>query len=278
MKFSKLQAAGNDFILANGIEYENMNLSEVAKKVCDRHFGIGADGFMTCEKSLIADIKMNYYNSDGSRGEMCGNGIRCFSKFVYDNKIVTKDKFSVETDAGIKYIELSLNENGNIEYISVDMGSVDFSSVAVPCTLNEKEVCESEIEVDGKKIRITAVLMGVPHTVIFVDDYEKYDVNRLGKAIEYHQVFPRKTNVNFIKVLDDKNILIKTWERGAGRTLGCGTGCCSSAAVAYKLGKVKENKIKMITEGGEVFVEIGQDYSIRMKGKADTICNGDFFK
>lgn len=278
MKFSKLQAAGNDFILVNGIEYSNLDLSATAKKVCDRHFGIGADGLMTCEKSKIADIKMNYYNSDGSRGEMCGNGIRCFSKFVYDSGVINKENFSVETDAGIKYITLTL-ENNEIRYISVDMGQVDFKTKSIPCTIDKEHILEEEIEVEGQKLKISSVLMGVPHTVIFVDDYANYDVDRLGKALEYStDIFPRKTNVNFIQVLDDENIIIKTWERGASRTLGCGTGCCSSGAVAHKLGKIKSKKVKLITEGGEVFVEFDEDYNIIMKGSAETICKGEFLK
>lgn len=276
MRFSKLQAAGNDFILVNGIEYKKLNLSETAKKVCDRHFGIGADGFMTCEKSKVADIKMNYYNSDGSRGEMCGNGIRCFSKFIYDNGIIKKDRFSVETDAGIKYIILTL-EGERIKYISVDMGQVDFRSKSVPCTINKEYILEEKIEIAGRELEISSVLMGVPHTVILVDDYKNYDIDRLGRAIEYStDIFPKKTNVNFIQVVDDENIIIKTWERGASRTLGCGTGCCSSAAVAHKLGKIKGNKIKLTTEGGEVFVELDSKYNIIMKGSAETICVGEF--
>lgn len=278
MKFSKLQAAGNDFILVNGMEYRGLDLSEVAKKVCDRHFGIGADGLMTCEESEIADIKMNYYNSDGSRGEMCGNGIRCFSKFVYDSGVVNTEKFSVETDAGIKYITLTLEEK-RVKYISVDMGRADFRAESVPCTIEREFILEEEIEVENQKLKISSVLMGVPHTVIFVEDYSGYDIDRLGKAIEYStDIFPRKTNVNFVQVVDDENMNIKTWERGASRTLGCGTGCCSSAVLAYKLGKIKNRKVKLTTEGGEVFVEFDEEYNVIMKGSADTICTGEFLK
>lgn len=278
MRFSKLQAAGNDFILVNGIEYGDLDLSETAKKVCDRHFGIGADGLMTCERSEVADIKMNYYNSDGSRGEMCGNGIRCFSKFVYDSGVVKKESFSVETDAGIKYIDLTL-ENAEVKYISVDMGQVDFRAKSVPCSIDKEFILQEKVVVEGQELEISSVLMGVPHTVILVDDYANYDIDRLGKALEYStDIFPRKTNVNFIQVVDDENIIIKTWERGASRTLGCGTGCCSSAAVAHKLGKIKGNRVKLTTEGGEVFVELDSEYNIIMKGSAETICTGEFLK
>ncbi|WP_291256773.1 diaminopimelate epimerase [Fusobacterium sp.] len=278
MKFSKLQAAGNDFILINGMEKKGLDLEMLAKKMCDRHFGVGADGLMTCEESEIADIKMNYYNSDGSRGEMCGNGIRCFSKFIYDNKIVTKERFSVETDAGIKNIVLTFKED-ELKYISVNMGRVDFRSEALPCTIKKDSILEEKIIVEGQEIRISSVLMGVPHTVIVVDDYKNYDVDRLGRAIEYStDIFPRKTNVNFIKVIDDGTIEIKTWERGASRTLGCGTGSCASAAIAYKLGKIKSKKVKMLAEGGVIFIELDEDYNILMRGEAETICNGEFLK
>lgn len=278
MKFSKLQAVGNDFILVNGLEYRDLDLSETAKKMCDRHFGIGADGFMTCEESKIADIKMNYYNSDGSRGEMCGNGIRCFSKFIYDNRIIKKEKFAVETDAGVKYITLTL-ENNSVKYVTVDMGKVDFKAKSVPCTTQKESILEEEVTVEGQKLKLSSVLMGVPHTVIVIDDYANYDVDKLGKSLENNiDLFPRKTNVNFIQILDDKNIVIKTWERGASRTLGCGTGCCASAAVAYKLGKINSKSVRLIAEGGEVFVELDDEYSILMKGSAETICNGEFLK
>ncbi|MEE0139040.1 diaminopimelate epimerase [Fusobacterium ulcerans] len=278
MKFFKMQAAGNDFILMNGMIEKSSNWNETAKKVCDRHFGIGADGLMFCEESLKADIKMNYYNSDGSRGEMCGNGIRCFAKFVYDNEIVKKDEFSVETDAGIKYIKLDIGALGAIEYLKVDMEKVDFKGKNVPCTIEKENILEEEIMIGNKKVIFSSVLMGVPHTTIFVEDFDEYDVNETGSLMEKADIFPEKTNVNFAKVTADDTIMIKTWERGAGRTLGCGTGCCATAALAHKLGKIKKDKIKLLAEGGELFIEIGEDYEITMSGKAETICHGEFLK
>lgn len=277
MKFFKMQAAGNDFILVNGFEYKNLHLSDTAKNVCDRHFGVGADGFITCSGSDIADIKMNFYNADGSRGGMCGNGIRCFSKFIYENGIVKKKSFSVETDTGIKFISLIL-ENENVKYLVVDMGKVDFSPYSIPCNLDKKEVISEEIEILGKKMKISSVLMGVPHTVIFVDSYENLDINLLGEKIEKNKLFPKGTNVNFVKIIDSNTMEIKTWERGVGRTLGCGTGCCSSASIAYKLNKINSNKVKMLAEGGEIFVEIGDNYHIKMSGTAEIICSGEFLK
>lgn len=275
MQFTKMQGAGNDFILVNGLKEIKENWGEFAKKVCDRHFGIGADGLMFCSSSKIADVKMNYYNSDGSRAEMCGNGIRCFSKFVFDNKIVKKKKFLVETDAGIKNIKLELDEMEKIKYIIVDMGKIDFRAELISNIIEDKFILNKEIEVVGKKVRISSVLMGVPHTVLFVDNFSNCDVNILGKEIEQLKIFKNKTNVNFIKKIDETTLEIKTWERGAGRTLACGTGCCASAGIARKLGIIKENKVLMKTEGGDVKIEIGEDYNIIMVGEAEQIYIGE---
>lgn len=260
----------------NGFEEKIENMGDIAKKVCDRHFGIGADGMMCCESSKIADVKMNYYNSDGSRAEMCGNGIRCFSRFVYDNNIVNKTSFTVETDAGVKLIDLTI-ENDNIKYISVGMGKASFESEIIPCSIDKKEILEEKIQVDGKEFEISSLLVGVPHTVVFVEDIENFDVDRIGEKIEVLSIFPKRTNVNFVKILDEQTILIKTWERGAGRTLACGTGSCSAMAVAYKLGKIKSNRAKIITEGGNIFVEINDEYRITMIGEAELICTGEIY-
>ena len=168
MKFTKMQAAGNDFILVNGLEEQKDNWNEFAKKVCDRHFGVGADGLMFCSESKRADIKMHYYNSDGSRGEMCGNGIRCFSKFVYDNKIVDKKHFLVETDAGIKTINLETDENGEAIYLTVDMEKVNFRADLITNITDSETVLNRKVFVDGREIILSSVLMGVPHTVVVV--------------------------------------------------------------------------------------------------------------
>lgn len=274
MRFSKMQGAGNDFILINGFVEKSDNWNEVAKKVCDRHFGVGADGMIFCSESTIADVKMNFYNADGSRAEMCGNGIRCFAKFVYDNNIVRKEEIKIETDAGIKVVKLEFDENGEVENLVVKLSKVDFNSNAVPCTIKKEQILDEEIEIDGMKIKISSVLMGVPHTVIFVENFEKYDINRLGKMIENASIFPRKTNVNFLRKIDDTTFEIKTWERGAGRTLGCGTGSSASVAVAKKLGIVDGKRVSTISEGGELIVEVDENYEVTLIGKVETICEG----
>ena len=275
MKFAKMVAAGNDFVLFNGFIYPIENYGQLAKKVCDRHFSVGADGMMVCEKSEIADIKMVYYNSDGSRGEMCGNGIRCFSKFVYDNKLVKNKTFTVETLAGIKTIWLETDEKDKVKSVKVNMGYPIFEPNKIPVDINKEKVVLESINVDGKEIEFSSVLVGVPHTVIFVDDINDIDVNEFGSKIEVHPMFPKKTNVNFIEVVDRKNINIYTWERGAGRTLGCGTGSCASVVMGNMLGKL-DDSVNVKTEGGSLEVQLKENYEIFMKGGATTICIGEF--
>lgn len=272
MKFTKMVAAGNDFILYNGFDYTVNNYSNLAKKSCNRHFGIGADGIMVCEKSDVADIKMIYYNSDGSRGEMCGNGIRCFSKYIYENKILNKKSFTIETLAGIKTIWLEINDD-TVEMIKVNMGVPIFESNMIPVSIDSDEVLLESIVIDGINIMFSSVLVGVPHTVIFVDDIKHVDINGLGEKLESHSIFPEKTNVNFVEILDRNNINIYTWERGAGRTLGCGTGSCASVVLGKKLGKLN-NIVNVKTEGGQLQVELKDNYNIYMKGGATTICTG----
>lgn len=275
MNFTKMIGAGNDFVVYNGLEYKIDNYTELALKSCDRHFSVGADGILVCEKSNIADIKMVYYNSDGSRGEMCGNGIRCFSKYVYENKLVNKKQFTVETLAGIKKIRLETDEFGKVDTIRVNMGHPIFEAKSIPVDIKKEEVILEKLNIDGKEIIFSSVLVGVPHTVIFVDDIDSIDINDLGGKLEVHSTFPKKTNVNFIEILDKTHINIYTWERGAGRTLGCGTGSCASVVIGHRLGKL-DNIVKVKTEGGELQVELEDDYEIYMSGGAKTICIGKF--
>ncbi|WP_077368709.1 diaminopimelate epimerase [Anaerosalibacter sp. Marseille-P3206] len=275
MNFTKMIGAGNDFVIYNGLEYEIDNYSELALKSCDRHFSVGADGILVCEKSNIADIKMIYYNSDGSRGEMCGNGIRCFSKYVYENKLVNKKQFTVETLAGIKKIRLETDEFGKVNTVRVNMGYPTFEAKSIPVDIMKEEVILEKLNIVGKEIVFSSVLVGVPHTVIFVDDIISIDINELGAKLEVHSIFPKKTNVNFIEILDKNHINIYTWERGAGRTLGCGTGSCASVVIGHRLGKL-DNTVKVKTEGGELQVELEDDYEIYMSGGAKTICTGEF--
>ncbi|WP_072723976.1 diaminopimelate epimerase [Tepidibacter thalassicus] len=271
MEFWKMHGAGNDFIVVDGEKYCIQDYSDFAKKVCHRHFGIGADGLLIVKKSDKVDCKMIYYNSDGSRAKMCGNGLRCFCKFVYDKKIVNKDIFKVETLDGIKDVKLNLNGD-KIESIKINMGKAKFDSNCVPVKTDKNMFINEDIFVVDKNIKISSLLVGVPHTVVFVDKIDKEELLKYGSEIEKNSIFPEKTNVNFVEVLDKENILVSTWERGCGYTLACGTGICASVAMAYYLNKTS-NKVKAISEGGELLIEIIDDY-IYMQGSAVKICQG----
>lgn len=276
MEFTKMIGAGNDFILFNGDCLGTIDYGSLAKKICDRHFGVGADGIMICEKSDVADIEMIYYNSDGSQGEMCGNGIRCFSKFIYENHILHKDVFNVETLAGIKTVCLEIDNLDKVKTVKVDMGYPVFEGEKIPVDIHKDKVILENIKIDEKEITFSSVLLGVPHTTIFIKDIYSIDINGLGRKIENHPLFPQKTNVNFVQVVSRNRINIYTWERGAGRTLGCGTGSCASVVLGNVIGKL-DNIVNVKTEGGDLQVQIMDDYKIFMKGNAMTVCKGEFF-
>ncbi len=264
MKFWKMEAAGNDFVIFDGREIEIKDINALAKKLCDRHFGVGADGILFCQESDTADIKMNYYNSDGSRGEMCGNGIRCLSRFIYENNIVDKRKMNIETDNGVKEVVLTVVENEHISQVKVEMGKAIW----------EKEFQKEILEIEGRSFDFYRVTVGVPHIAILVDEFMKdEELNYWGSLLEKHSSFPRKTNVNFIKVLNEKEVQIKTWERGAGRTLGCATGCSSCGVILQRLQKIK-GEVHFYTEGGDVFVQTQDDF-VTIYGKANLIFTGD---
>lgn len=264
MRFWKMEAAGNDFVIFDGRDAKITEINELAKKLCDRHFGIGADGILFCEASSIADIKMNYYNSDGSRGEMCGNGIRCLSRFIYEKKIVEKTAMTIETDSGIKEIVLTVDEKNQVSSVQVNMGRAEW----------EKEFQEERVEIEGKEFVFYRVTVGVPHIAILVENFMgDEELNYWGSRLEKHSVFPKKTNVNFVKLLNTKEVQIKTWERGAGRTLGCATGCSSCGVILRRLQKISR-EAHFYTEGGDVFVEVNEDI-VTIYGKANFIFAGD---
>lgn len=272
MKFWKLHGIGNDFIAIDG-RFDGIDPSDysvLAKKVCNRRFSVGADGLLVVKDTDKADIEMVYYNADGSRGEMCGNGLRCFSKFVYDNSIVKKDEFSVNTLDGIKHVVLNISD-GEINSIKVNMGTGSFLAKDVPVNTDKEKFIEEEIAVLDKKLKATSILMGVPHTVIFVDDLDVDFVKKYGEEIEKCDLFPKKTNVNFVKLHDKYNISVRTWERGCGYTLGCGTGMTACAMVCDLLGKV-EKSVNVTSEGGTVRIDVEDD--MYMTGPAVKICEG----
>ena len=274
MNFYKMQGAGNDFVFVEDFNYDIKDECELAKKLCDRHFGIGADGLVIVRKSELANAKMVIINADGSRANMCGNAIRCFGKYVYEHKIANGDKFSVETGDGIKDIEIIL-ENNKVKYVRVYMGNPSYDGRDIPLN-NIESLIQHEITVDNKTYNITTVLVGVPHTIIFEEDRE-YNVVEEGSKIEKLELFKEGSNINFVKIIDETHIRVNTWERGAGFTLACGTGCSAAVVVAKKLGLVDINKeIFVKAPGGELIIEVFEK-DVYMKGPAEVSFEGKTF-
>ncbi|MEY8762304.1 MULTISPECIES: diaminopimelate epimerase [Clostridium] len=271
MKFTKMQGSGNDFVVIDdrGNEFLGRE-SELGIKLCNRHFGIGGDGVLIIRKSNIAQIKMVIINSDGSNASMCGNGIRCFAKYIWENDIVRDSVVKIETGDGVKEVFLDIGKSG-VERITVNMGTPSFKPREIPARFAD-EIVDKQIEINGKNYKITSLFMGVPHTVIF-GELEKYHVEE-GKSIEKCPVFPQGTNVNFCEILDKNNIEVKTWERGAGPTLACGTGSCACVAAANKL-NLTGKKVKVKVPGGNIWVEI-KGRSVFMTGPAEICFKGEY--
>lgn len=272
MKFTKMQGAGNDFLLIDGFKNDLNEIVPKIKNLCDRKYGVGGDGIMVALPSETCDVKMFYYNSDGSQSEMCGNGLRCFSKFVFEKGIVNKENLKIETLAGVQLADLT-TENGKVKQVEIEIGNPIFSPKEIPVDIEGEDVFNKELEVFGEKVKFSTIFLGVPHTVIFMNSENQYDINKFGREIEKHKLFPKKTNVNFIFVEDRKTIKIFTWERGAGRTLACGTGSCSAGLVSYKLGYT-DKEAKIITEGGDLYIKVLEN-GVRLRGGAEITFEGE---
>lgn len=272
MKFTKMQGAGNDFLLIDGFKYNYEEIVPKIKNLCDRRFGVGGDGVMMALPSETCDVKMYYYNSDGSQGEMCGNGIRCFVKFVYEKGIVKKNFMKIETLAGIQTASLEINAKDEVEKIEIEIGNIKYNPAEIPVLTEGENAFNKTLEIDGEKIVFSTIFLGVPHTVVFIEKENQYNINEIGSKMEVHPVFPRKTNVNFVLPVSNDEIKIFTWERGAGRTLACGTGSSSAALLYHKLKGMKD-RIKVITEGGELEVKILSD-RVKLIGGAQITFEG----
>ncbi|MBR4671337.1 MAG: diaminopimelate epimerase [Butyrivibrio sp.] len=272
MFFTKVNGLGNDFIIVEENEENISNLKKCASKVCNRYTGIGADGILVLSKSTVADLKMTIINSDGSIAEMCGNGIRCVAKYAYENKIVNKEEFEIETLAGIMKPQLFI-ENGKVRDVTINMGSPFFDSNKLIAKKSIKSLVDIPVIIGNKKYLCNSVLMGVPHTVVFVDNIDDIDVCELGSIIEKNSIFLNGTNVNFVQVIDEDTLIVRTWERGAGYTKACGTGACSSAVIFNKI-KSRHNKICTKLQLGELYVEWTEE-GVLMTGPAETVFKGE---
>ena len=243
-------------------------------KVSDRHFGIGSDGLILINASSVADFEMEMYNADGSRGEMCGNGIRCVAKYVYDYGLTDQTHISVETLGGIKYLDLTVEE-GRVRQVRVDMGRPMLCPKEIPVIANGESVIDMPIEVDDTEYRMTAVGMGNPHTVVFVEDVDGLEIEQIGPKFEHHPCFPNRVNTEFVKVLDRNTVKMRVWERGSGETLACGTGACA-VAVACILNGLTENKVTVQLLGGDLLIEWDREADkVYMTGPAEVVFDGE---
>ena len=256
MKFTKMQGLGNDYVYVNCFEEKIENPPAVARYVSDRHFGIGSDGLIMINPSEVADFEMEMYNADGSRGEMCGNGIRCVAKYVYDYGLTDKTQISVETLGGIKYLDLTV-EDGKVVLVKVDMGKPELKSDLIPIISENEKVIDEPIEVDGQVYHMTGVSMGNPHTVIYVDDVKNLDLEKIGPKFENHERFPKRINTEFVHCIDRNTVEMRVWERGSGETLACGTGACA-VAVASILNNLTDTRVTVKLLGGDLQIEWDQ--------------------
>ncbi len=273
MKFTKMQGLGNDYVYVNCFEETLNNPGETAVRVSDRHFGIGADGLIMINPSGNADFEMEMYNADGSRGEMCGNGIRCVAKYVYDYGLTDKTHISIETLGGIKYVDLIV-EDGKVRLVKVDMGSPVLETEKIPVTGVGERAVNAPIQVDGREYRMTAVSMGNPHAVVFVDDVKGLELEKTGPFFENHECFPKRVNTEFVRVLDRKTVEMRVWERGSGETLACGTGACA-AAVACVLNNLTEEAVTVKLLGGDLQIQWDRKKDkVYMTGPAAVVFDG----
>ena len=273
LKFTKMQGLGNDYVYMDAIHQKIENESSLAQFVSNRHFGIGSDGLILICKSDIADFKMRMFNADGSEAEMCGNGIRCVGKFVYDKGLTDKTTVKIETLAGIKTLQLN-TKDGKVETVKVDMGEPILNPKDIPVISEEEPVKNLILEAEGRKFQFTCVSMGNPHAITQVEDTENFDVEKYGKILEVDKAFPNKTNVEFIQIIDKNHVKMRVWERGAGETLACGTGACGTDVACY-LNGMTERKVEVELLGGKLYIEWNEkDNHIYMTGPAVTVFEG----
>lgn len=275
MKFTKMQGCGNDYVYVDCLKERLENPGEIAKKVSDRHFGIGSDGLILIEPSHQADFRMRMFNADGSEGAMCGNGIRCVAKYVYDYGHTSRPHLTIETKGGIKGVDLTI-ENGKVSQVRVDMGVPLLEPENIPAISEKDRIIGEKITVLGRTYEVTCVSMGNPHAVVFVEDTESYPLEETGPWFETHPMFPDRVNTEFVQVLDREHIRMRVWERGSGETLACGTGACASVA-ACVLNGLTENRVWVQLLGGDLFIEFNQEQNrIFMTGPAVSVFEGEW--
>ena len=258
MKFTKMHGCGNDYVYVDCTNEMIENPSEVSKYVSDRHFGIGSDGLILICSSETADFRMAMYNADGSEGAMCGNGIRCVAKYVYDKGLTDKENISIETKSGIKELELTV-EDGKVSLVKVNMGVPILRAKDIPVDVDTEKCIDSDINVDGKDYKITCVSMGNPHAVTFIDeDVKTFPIEKIGPKFENHPMFPDRVNTEFVQVLNRHEVNMRVWERGSGETLACGTGTCATV-VACVLNGLTDDEVTVHLLGGDLFIKYDRE-------------------
>ena len=273
MKFTKMHGIGNDYVYVNCFKETVENPSEVAIKVSNRHFGIGSDGLILIKPSEVADGKMEMYNADGSQGAMCGNGIRCVAKYMYDYGITDKTSISVETKSGIKYLDLTL-KNGKVDTVKVNMGAPILRASEIPVVSEKEQVISEPVTVDGKEWKITCVSMGNPHAITYIDDVKHLEIEKIGPKFENHEIFPDRVNTEFVHVIDRNTVEMRVWERGSGETYACGTGACA-VAVSSILNGLTEEEVTVKLLGGDLKIFWDrQENRVYMTGSATTVFDG----
>lgn len=274
IEFTKMHGIGNDYIYVNCMERELPDPSGAAVAMSPRHFSVGADGLVMICSSSKADARMRMFNADGSEGLMCGNAIRCVGKYLYDNGIVKKKRLSVETASGIKHLTLFTGEDGTVVEVSVDMGYAVFAPDSIPVVYGG-EMINEPCTVDGHEWEMTAVSMGNPHCVIYVEEPDALELEKIGPSFENNPIFPERVNTEFVRVIDRSTLKMRVWERGSGETWACGTGACAVCASSVKNGLCDpETPINVELVGGQLTVTVSKDYRITMKGKAEKVYDG----
>ena len=273
-KFTKMQGAGNDYIYVDCFKEKITDINATAKAVSDRHFGIGSDGLVLICPSDKADFRMDMYNSDGTQAEMCGNATRCVGKYVHDRGLTDKTTITLETLAGIKILNLNLNENNEVDSVCVNMGSPELVPEKIPVNSKLDRFIQEDIIVDEKEYKVTCVSMGNPHAVTFVEDVNKIDIENIGPQFECHTLFPKKINTEFAQIVDRKTIKMRVWERGTGETFACGTGACATL-VAASLSDLTDDEADIILLGGTLHIKWDkEENNIYMTGPAKFVYDG----
>lgn len=274
MKFTKMHGAGNDYIYIDCFKENVENPERLSKKLSDRHFGVGADGIVLIKPSYIADCFMDIYNADGSRAKMCGNAIRCVAKYIYDNQ-KKKPIIKIDTLSGIKLVEI-FDKNGIATGGRVNMGKPILNGHSIPTRYGDNIVKNQILNIENKDYEITCVSMGNPHCIVFHNDIDKLDLEKIGPFFENHEMFPERINTEFVEIIDNKNLKMRVWERGSGETLACGTGACATAVASVINGICSKNEdIKIHTKGGTLTVKWHKNDNVYLSGNAVKVFTGE---